>query len=137
MAPLLGLRRRRQALQGRSVRDLQSFALVERTRRIGDKTSVERRYYISSLAPDAEKLMRAVRSHWEVENRLHWCLDVTFREDESRLRNRIAGDNVAWLKRFAIGLLKQVDSKESIAMRRRIAGWNDDFLLQVLGIKGS
>ena len=67
---------------------------------------------------------------------LHWCLDVTFREDESRLRDRHAADNVAWLKRFAISLLKQCQDKESIAMRRRMAGWNTDYLAQVLGLKG-
>ena len=75
-----------------------------------------------------------MRGHWAIENTLHWCLDVTFREDESRLRDRIAGDNIAWLKRFALGLLKQVNNKESIAMRRRMAGWNEDFLAQVLAI---
>jgi hypothetical protein len=59
-----------------------------------------------------------------IENTLHWCLDVTFREDESRLRDRHAANNLAWLKRFALSLLKQIDDKESIAMRRRMAGWN-------------
>ena len=99
------------------------------------KDTFDTRDYLSSLALDVKQFARAVRGHWAIENTLHWCLDVTFREDESRLRNRIAGENVAWLRRFAIGLLKQVKSKESIVMRRRIAGWNDDFLLQVLGIK--
>jgi hypothetical protein len=62
---------------------------------------------------------------------------VTFREDESRLRDRHAADNVAWLKRFAISLLKQIDDKESIAMRRRMAGWNPEYLSQVLGLSMS
>ena len=70
-----------------------------------------------------------------IENTLHWCLDVTFREDESRLRNRFAAENLAWLKRFAIGLIKQNASKESIAMQRRMAGWNDNYLTQLLGLQ--
>jgi hypothetical protein len=59
---------------------------------------------------------------------------VTFREDESRLRDRHAANNVAWLKRFAISLLKQMDDKESVAMRRRMEGWNPEYLSQVLGL---
>ena len=70
-----------------------------------------------------------------IENTLHWCLDVTFREDESRLRNRFAAENLAWLKRFAIGPIKQNASKESIAMQRRMAGWNDNYLTQLLGLQ--
>ena len=95
------------------------------------------RYFLTSLPLNVQQFAQAVRGHWAIEKTLHWCLDVSFREDESRLRDRIAADNVAWLKRFAIGLLKQVDSKESIVMRRRMAGWNDDFLLKVLDIKSS
>ena len=92
------------------------------------------RYYISSLKPSVKKFARCVRGHWAIENTLHWCLDVTFREDENRVRNRNLANNLAWLKRFAISLLKQVDGKENIAMKRRMAGWNADFLLKVLGI---
>lgn len=98
------------------------------------KTTCDTRYYLTSLPLNVKHFAQAVRGHWAIENTLHWCLDVTFREDESRLRDRTAGDNVAWLKRFAISLLKQLESKESIAMRRRMAGWNNDYLLQVLGI---
>jgi len=57
---------------------------------------------------------------------MHWCLDVTFREDDSRFRDRIAVENTAWLRRFAINLLKQVSDKERIAIRRRMAGWSDE-----------
>ena len=97
----------------------------------------EVRYYLSSLRLGVRNFARAVRGHWGIENTLHWCLDVTFREDESRVRDRHAADNLAWLKRFAITLLKQQNDKESIAMRRRMAGWNDDYLAQVLGISVS
>ena len=101
----------------------------------GDKVTREVRYFISSLRLGVKRFAGAVRGHWGIENTLHWCLDVTFREDESRLRNRHAADNIAWLKRFAISLLKQCADKESIAMRRRIAGWNTDYLSQVLGLQ--
>ena len=100
------------------------------------KVTRECRYFISSLGLGVKRFAAAVRGHWAIENTLHWCLDVTFREDESRLRDRHAADNVSWLKRFAIGLLKQVADKESIAMRRRMAGWNIDYLSQVLGLQG-
>jgi hypothetical protein len=77
------------------------------------------------------------RQHWSIENTLHWCLDVTFREDENRVRERHAANNLAWLKRFAISLLKQQNDKHSIAMRRRIAGWNVDYLTQVVGLQST
>lgn len=99
------------------------------------KESCDVRYFISSLALGVKQFAHAIRSHWKIENSLHWCLDVTFREDECRVRNRIAAENLAWLKRFAISLLKQVKDKESIAMRRRMAGWNVDYLAQILGLK--
>ena len=93
------------------------------------------RYYISSLKLNAKRFAEAVRRHWHIENTLHWCLDVTFREDECRVRNRHAADNLAWLKRFAISLIKQNPTKESVAMKRRMAGWNVDFLAQVTGLE--
>ena len=98
----------------------------------GDTDEV--RYFISSLPLGVKRFAACVCGHWGIENTLHWCLDVTFREDESRVRDRVLADNLAWLKRFAISLLKQVDDKESIAMRRRMAGWNAAYLAKVLGI---
>lgn len=98
------------------------------------KVTQDERFFLSSLPLGVKRFANAVRGHWAIENTLHWCLDVTFREDESRLRNRFAADNVAWLKRFAISLLKQRKDKESVAMRRRMAGWNTKYLAQVLGI---
>jgi predicted transposase YbfD/YdcC len=96
--------------------------------------SDEVRYFISSLPLSVKRFAACVRGHWGIENTLHWCLDVTFREDESRVRERVLADILAWLKRFAISLLKQVPDKESIAMRRRMAGWNSNYLAKVLGI---
>lgn len=113
---------------------LKSIGVAVRHCEENDKNTYDTRYYLSSLPMGVKRFANAVRGHWAIENSLHWCLDVTFREDESRLRNRVAGDNMAWLKRFAIGLLKQTPSKVSVAMRRRIAGWNVSFLTKVLGI---
>lgn len=101
------------------------------------KRSLDTRYYISSLEINVQRFSQAVRGHWQIENSLHWCLDVTFREDECRVRNRHAADNLSWLKRFAISLLKQNTYKESIAMKRRMAGWNVGFLAQVIGLTTS
>ena len=116
---------------------LETVGIVVSYREQKDKWSTEVRYYLSSLKLDAKTFATCVRGHWGIENSLHWCLDVTFREDETRTRNRILADNLAWLRRFAISLLKQVDDKESIAMRRRKAGWNPDYLSKVLGLATS
>jgi predicted transposase YbfD/YdcC len=100
-------------------------------RRDGHETS-EVRYYISSLPMGVRRFARAVRSHWSVENGCHWSLDMTFREDESRIRAPQVRENFAWLNRFSLSLLKQHPGKDSVAMKRRACGWSDDFLLQVL-----
>ena len=97
----------------------------------GEKT-IETRFYISSLRRSIKRFARLVRDHWSIENTLHWTLDMTFREDESRVRSRRLADNLSWLRRLALTLLRQHPAKKSIAMKRRIAGWNADFLMQVL-----
>ena len=126
------------SLPGRAKwKGLRTIGIAIRMTQQGNVETCDTRYFISSLRLSIKRFAAAVRGHWGIENTLHWCLDVTFREDESRLRNRHAADNVAWLKRFAITLLKQCDDKESIAMRRRMAGWNTDYLAQVLGLKGT
>jgi len=96
------------------------------------KETVETRYYISSLALGVKQFARAVRSHWSIENTCHWSLDMTYREDESRIRDQRARENFAWLNRFTLSLLKQHPGKDSLAMKRRMCGWNEDYLLQVL-----
>ncbi len=122
-------------LPGRSQwKGLRTIGIAIRISKQGDKETTEVRYFISSLRMGVQRFAYAIRSHWNIENTLHWCLDVTFREDESRVRDRLAADNLAWLKRFAICLLKQSQDKESIAMRRRMAGWNSTYLSQVLGL---
>ncbi len=98
------------------------------------KAADEVRYYISSLPvePDAKPFAHAVRSHWGVENGCHWTLDVTFREDDSRIRERRLREDMAWLSRFSLSLLKQHPGRQSVAMKRRSCGWSDDFLMQVV-----
>jgi predicted transposase YbfD/YdcC len=90
------------------------------------------RYYISSLGMGVKRLARAVRQHWGVENGCHWTLDMTFREDESRIRGAHIRENFAWLNRLALSLLKQHPEQTSIAMKRQSCGWDDNYLLQVL-----
>jgi predicted transposase YbfD/YdcC len=96
------------------------------------RESVEVRYYISSLAMDVKRLARAVRGHWGIENGCHWILDVTYREDESRIREEALRENFAWLNRFTLSLLKRHPDRTSIAMKRRSCGWDENYLLQVL-----
>jgi predicted transposase YbfD/YdcC len=96
------------------------------------KATVERRYYISSPGMGVEQFARAVRSHWGIENSCHWSLDVTDREDESRIRDERMRENFAWLNRLTLSLLKQHPGKDSIAMKRRSCGWNESYLLEVL-----
>jgi len=99
--------------------------------------SSEMRYFISSLSMGVKQFARAVRGHWSIENSLHWSLDVTYREDQSRIRHQQLRENFAWLNRFTLSLLKQHPDKLSLAMKRRSCGWNEDFLLQVLTSKAT
>ena len=96
------------------------------------KETVEVRYYISSLALDVIRFAHAVRGHWSIENQCHWVLDMTYREDDSRIRDRALRENFAWLNRFTLSLLKQHRGRDSLVMKRRNCGWSDDFLLEVL-----
>jgi predicted transposase YbfD/YdcC len=111
---------------------LRTVAMIERERHIGAKISVERWYYLSSLPSDAALIARAVREHWAIENSLHWVLDVTFSEDSSRVRLDHAVENFVLLRKIALNLLSAEPSKNSIRGKRKIAGWNDDFLVKVL-----
>ena len=99
--------------------------------RDGQET-IETRYYISSLPVGVKRFAHAVRSHWGIENSCHWSLDMTFREDESRIRDGNIRENFAWLNRFGLSLLKQHPRQDSIVGKRRGCGWNETFLLEVL-----
>jgi predicted transposase YbfD/YdcC len=96
------------------------------------KETTETRYYISSLEVSIKQFAHAVRSHWGIENSCHWSLDMTYREDESRIRDPHMRENFAWLNRFTLSLLKQHPGKDSIVMKRRSCGWNENFMLEVL-----
>ena len=111
---------------------LKTIGLAIRRCTINGHETVEKRYYISSLPRDKRRFAEYVRGHWGVENNLHWVLDMTFREDENRVRKRCLANNLGWLRRMALTLLKQHPGRQSLVMKRRMAGWNAKFLLQVL-----
>jgi predicted transposase YbfD/YdcC len=112
---------------------LKSVGVVTSLRRKGEEESVEVRYYLSSLPVDVDLFARAVRGHWSVENACHWTLDVTFREDDSRIRQRVLGNNISWLYRFTLSILKQhPDRRHSLIMKRRSCGWSEKFLMEVV-----
>jgi predicted transposase YbfD/YdcC len=118
-------------------KSLKSIGLViSRCTRNGKET-IELRYYISSLAVGVRRFAHAVRSHWSIENSCHWTLDVTYREDDSRIREARLRQNFAWLNRFTLSLLKQHPGRESIKMKRQSCGWNDNFLMEVLAGAGT
>jgi predicted transposase YbfD/YdcC len=115
---------------------LQSVGVVESVREIGGQQTVERRYYLSSLSVDVNRFARAVRSHWSIENQLHWVLDVNFNEDQSRARSGYASENLATLRRWALNLIKsdQQKKKRSLKGRMKAAGWDNRYLLHLLGL---
>lgn len=96
------------------------------------RETMDVRYFISSLPLGVKRFAHAVRAHWGIENTCHWSLDITYREDESRIREAHLRENFAWLNRFTLSLLKQHPGKDSLIMKRRCCGWNSAFLLQVL-----
>lgn len=115
---------------------IQSVIEITSRRTLNGMTSVQSRYYISSLKPDPEKLLKVARSHWGIENKLHYVLDVGFDEDNSRIRMGHAGENMAILRRLALNLLRAEPSKSSIQVKRKKCGWTNEFLLGVVkGVK--
>ena len=115
--------------------DLKSFAIVERERIAAGKRTRERRYYISSLPADAARIARAGRSHWEVENRRHWCLDVQFNEDQSTVRTGFAANNFAIVRHIVMNLLRlNTSRKGSIKTKRMLAATSDKFRAELLGV---
>ena len=99
------------------------------------KETTERRYYISSLSPSAERIGKAVRSHWGIENQVHWVLDVSFQEDSSRIRKGNAPENVGLLRRIAMNALRQMEDRKSLKARRKKAGWDERYLEKILGFR--
>lgn len=136
-----GRTERREYIQINAPRDLPNRAAWKGLRTIGlavrswngaKGPRCELRFFLSSLSRNVRQFAKAGRRHWRIETTLHWCLDVTFREDESRVRGRKIAENLAWLRRLALTLIKQHPEKNSVAMKRRKAGWNTEYLLQVL-----
>ena len=116
---------------------LRSFALLESERHLNGAVSIEQRLYISSLLPNAQTISRAVRAHWQIENGLHWVLDVTFREDESRIRRGHGAQNFAVLRHVALNLLKREPTPISMRRKRIRAGYSDAFREQVIMAAGN
>jgi len=115
---------------------LKSFVVIDSERSIQDKTTRERRVYISSLAPDAQRIGQAVRAHWSIENRLHWCMDVIFQDDQMRARTGHAAHNLAVLKHITLNLIRldPVKRKGRIKARRLIAATSDVYRAQLFGL---
>lgn len=112
---------------------LKTIVMIVSERQLWNKTTKEVRFYLSSLASNAEKIASAIRSHWGIENSLHWTLDVTFSEDKSRIRKAHSPENFALLRRLAINLLKQEKTfKGSLKMKRYLAGMDNNYLVQIL-----
>ena len=112
---------------------LQSVVMVVRTRQLWNKTTREVQFYLTSLPADAVRIGRAIRTHWGIENQLHWVLDVTFGEDASRIRNGHSPENFALLRRMAVSLLNQESStKRSLRQKAKRAAMNTNYMLQVL-----
>ena len=112
---------------------LKSIGVVESIRHIGEKISRERRYYICSTSADAERFSNAVRTHWSIENQLHWSLDVSFDEDQCRVRKDNAPENFAIIRHIALSMLKkEKTSKVGIKIKRNKAGWDHHYLAKIL-----
>lgn len=112
---------------------LTTIGMVNSERIIGEKSTSETRYFLSSKKVDAEKFAESVRGHWGIENGLHWCLDVGMGEDDSRIRRKNADENFAVLRHIALNLLKQETSKKcGIKAKGKLCCWDNDYLLKVL-----
>lgn len=111
---------------------LAAIAMVEARVETRIKGWTERRYYITSRPITAEAMAEAVRAHWQIENALHWVLDVTFREDLARVRKGHGAQNMAVVRHFAINIVRNANDKRSLKTRRKLAGWNPDYLAALL-----
>ena len=113
-------------------KDLAMVAMVERVTERNGKTSVERSFYLSSAKLSARQFANAVRAHWHVENRLHWVMDVVFHDDLMRLRTENGPANMATIRHISLNLIRGINDKASLKVRRNTLGWNDEYLYQAL-----
>jgi len=111
---------------------LSAIATIESKAETKAGTRTERRFYIASRAMTAKALGEAVRAHWQIENALHWVLDVTFRDDLARVRKGHGAKNMAVVRHFAIDLVRPAPDKKSLKLRRKLAGWNPDYLQSLI-----
>ena len=111
---------------------LKSIVIIESKRELKDKISLETRFYLSDLAIKPKEFNQYIRNHWSIENSLHWQLDVTFREDLQRTQTGNAPENLAIIRKLSLQLLNKITDKESIKSRRKLAGWNDQYLIKLL-----
>lgn len=109
-----------------------SVVMVEARREVNGQISEQTRYYVSDLVLSATGFNQAVRHHWSIENQLHWHLDMVFHEDQQRVREGNGAENFATLRKLALQALQRVEDKESIKSRRKLAGWDNNYLLKVL-----
>jgi len=115
--------------------EIRTLIEITTRREVKGKISMERRYYISSLVMTAEKAMGIIRSHWGIENHLHWAMDVIFREDDCTVSTGNAAENFALFRRMAQSVLQaEAGGTRGISMRRRQAAWNDDYAVKLLGM---
>ncbi|WP_017429388.1 ISAs1 family transposase [Vreelandella jeotgali] len=117
--------------------DMRCFAVIESTREYRGRMERDYRYYISSLEPNAEQMARAVRQHWRIENQVHWCLDVTFADDQMRARTAHAGHNLAILKRLTLNVIRldPIKRRGSFKTKRILAATSDDYRAHLLGLE--
>jgi predicted transposase YbfD/YdcC len=113
-------------------RGMNMIGMVQSKRTVDGKTTEETRFYIGSIGTDVASFARAVRNHWGIENELHWCLDVAFREDDCRVREPAARENLAVLRHITLTRLKQDNTKLGIKNKRKKAGWDDRYLAKLL-----
>ena len=111
---------------------LESIVMVQYCATLQDKTRSETRFYISSMTCDAKAHAKAIRDHWGIENRLHWVMDMVFRDDECRIRKGNAPANFTTIKHAASNMLRSVKGNQSIRLKRHLAAWDEDFLFQII-----